>query len=48
MEKVYRHLEGTFHEIKGRLKVLTSEEVAELQRRKEELRSFYLLLLWKK
>ncbi len=39
MEKVYRHLEGTFHEIKERLKALTPEEVVELQRRKEALRS---------
>ncbi len=38
VEKVYQHLEGTFHEIRGRLEVLTPEEVAELRRRKEELR----------
>ncbi len=39
MERVYQRLEGTFHEIKGWLKVLTPEEVVELRRRREELRS---------
>lgn len=39
LEKIYQHLEGTFHEIKGRLKVLTPEDVAELHKKKEELRS---------
>ncbi len=31
VEKAYQHLEGTFHEIKGRRKLLAPEDVSELR-----------------